>query len=179
MKRFYKNEYVVWVEFDEESTAFFEEKCRLLDAHSIKPGVRPPHMTISFARTDSCFELMEYTKSFFSKNTVVIDIDEVDMFTNRVVFYKPRQSEDLLSLQKDFCFGLLNFAKLSWNLYFPKNWTPHIALTDSLSKRQSIAAQNLMQKDFTPRSNVKIKKVIVKNCYTGEVFLSLDMDSLL
>lgn len=85
------------VEFDEESTAFFEEKCRLLDAHSIKSGVRPPH----------------------------------------------------------------------------------IALTDSLSKRQSIAVQNLMQKDFSPRSNVKMKKVIVKNCYTGEVFLSLDMDSLL
>lgn len=173
MKFFSKDEYVVWIEFDNYITDFFNEKCCVLEQYKIKPGIMPPHMTLTFVKTKSIDEFIEYTKSFFKKNSVNINLQSVDMFKNRVVYYALEKSSELLNLQSSFCNGLSEIGKLSWKLYFPENWTPHIALTGSLNKRDSIKALSIMRDGFSPIKNIKTQKIIIKNCYSGEIVLNM------
>lgn len=173
MKIFSKNEYVIWIEFEDNITNFFNEKCGVLEQYKIKPGIMPPHMTLTFIKTKNIDKFIEYTKSFFKENSVSINLQSVDMFKSRVVYYAPEKSSELLNFQRSFCRGLSEIGKLSWKLYFPENWTPHIALTGSLNKTDSIKALSIMRDGFSPIENVKIKRIIIKNCYSGEIVLNI------
>lgn len=175
MKRFAENEYVIWLEFDEDATNFFNEKCAILDRYKIKQGVRPPHMTLTFVKTENIDEVIAYTKSFFYENSICISLMSVEMFKNRVIYYAPKKSEKLLDFQKRFCVGLTDFGKLSWKLYFPDKWTPHIALTGNLSKKKSTEAVSVMTEGFLPLKALQPQKAVIKNCYSGEVVLNLNI----
>ncbi len=175
VKRFAENEYVIWLEFDEDITNFFNKKCAMLDRYKIKQGVRPPHMTLTFVKTNCINEVIKYTKSFFSKNNICISLMSVEMFKNRVVYYAPQKSEKLFDFQKRFCIGLIVFGKLSWKLYLPERWTPHIALTGNLSKKKSAEAVSIITEGFLPIKDIQPKKAVIKNCYSGEIVLNLNI----
>lgn len=42
--------YVIWVEFDDAFSEFLDRKCEELDKSNIVQGIRPPHMTLTFAK---------------------------------------------------------------------------------------------------------------------------------
>lgn len=170
MKSFTENEYVIWVELDENCTDFFNKKCEILEKNNINAGIRPSHITITFVRTDNLERLIEYTKSFVDEHTVDIVLNSIGTFTGGVVFYSPIVSNELLQYQSNFCKGVSEFGELSWDLYYPGNWTPHIALTGSLDKETTVNAFSIMLDGFSVMK-AYIRKVVIKNS-KGEVVFS-------
>lgn len=174
-KRFYANEYYIWAEFGGDFGGFLTGKYDELQKSKIKAGITPPHMTFTFVRTDDEAALAAYTKSFFACRPVCININSADLFQNGVVFYKPELTAELARLHRDFCSGLADFGKLSWEWYAPGSWTAHIALTAPLRKHTATRALSVLENDFSPFCGVSAEKIKVKNCKTGKTVLQLTL----
>lgn len=167
-KKFYENEYVIWLEFDESMTAFLNERCKLLEQHNIEAGIRPPHLTMTFVRSDNEEELKNTVAGFLERvNKLSITLNSIGIFPGGVVFYEPKVTIELLQLHKEFCDALAEIAELSWDLYVPNCWTPHIALTGTLSDESLNTAITIMNDKFY---GVKADKFIVKlkKCFKGK-----------
>ena len=152
--------YVIWMEFEDEYTGFLNEKCRELDENNIKPGIRPPHMTLTFFKTDDKDRLIEFTKAFFESNSINIKINALSQFPGGVLYYAPRVTSELLELHNKFCKGICEFGELSWDLYYPENWTPHIALTGDLKESDVLKAFSIMRNGFESKA-VGIKRIMI------------------
>ena len=173
MKEFSLDEYVIWVEFDENTSDFLEKKCKELDDNCIPEGIRPPHMTITFVKTAFENKLIEYVERFMKTHSVDMKLNSIGAFVGGVLFYEPKADEGLLRFQREFCEGVSEFAELSWDLYYPGNWTPHIALTGLLDEEKAARAFKIMLRDYNPGKLV-IKKVLIRNS-TGDTVLDLDI----
>jgi len=159
-KIFYDNEYVLWLEFDENTTTFLNSKCEALAEQEIEPGVRPPHLTLSFIRSDNEKELKELVIHFFDKvKELSFTLNSVGAFSGGVLFYGPKVTIELLQLHKNLCQVISETADLSWDLYVPGKWTPHIALTGGLSKEDAKKAFTIMMSEF---ESIKTSVVSVK-----------------
>ena len=152
--------YVIWLEFDDEFTAFLDKRCHELKDNNIVPGVRPPHLTLTFVKTDDREKLIEFTKNCLQKNIKNIVINSIGQLSGGILYYAPRVNSELLDLHHDLCRGLCEFGELTWDLYFPGNWTPHIALTGELSEQDILKAFSIMSKDFLERT-VFIKRILI------------------
>lgn len=155
-----ENVYVIWAEFDEEFTHFLNDKCKELEKYGIEPGVRPPHMTLTFVKNCDEEKLLQYTKSFIENKPVNPHVNSIGQFSGGFVFYGLKADKELLEFQAEFCKGIYEFGELAWDLYYPGNWAPHIALTGGLDKETAFKAFSIMQKGFSA-TNVFIKKVVV------------------
>lgn len=172
-KIFYENEYVLWLEFDEQTNEFLNEKCILLDQSNIATGIRPPHITITFVQCDNEERVVNTVIEFFKKiNELSFMINSIGIFSGGVVFYEPKITIELLQLHKELSQALSKVASLSWDLYLPDRWTPHIALTGTLTGESLKTAITIMSENFmefkTNRTIVKLKK-----CFTGEEVVNL------
>lgn len=152
--------YVIWLEFDDEFTEFLNEKCIELNDNNITPGVRPPHLTLTFVKTDDRERLIEFVKECLKVNMVDIVINSIGQFSSGILYYAPKVNSALLKLHNTLCQGLSEFGELTWNLYYPENWTPHIALTGELNEQDVLKAFSIMRKDFSKRT-VSIRKILV------------------
>lgn len=65
MKKFLDNEYVIWCEFDIEFQNYLQACCDSLELKGIPMGIRPPHLTVTFVKTDQIEQLIKLTKEFF------------------------------------------------------------------------------------------------------------------
>ena len=166
--------YAIWVEFDDEFTVFLDKKCKELEEYKIDPAIRPPHMTLTFVKTDNQEKLIEYTKAFIQENTVDIVVNSIGGFSGGVLFYAPKVSKELIEFQSAFCQGVSEFGELAWDLYYPGNWTPHIALTGELDDTAAAKAFSIMRNEFSV-TNATIKSVVIKSCVDGEVVLKLEI----
>ena len=81
--------------------------------------------------------------------------------TRSVLYYAPKVTMELLKFHSDYCKGLTEFGELTWDLYYPGNWTPHIALTGELDDEAASKAITIMRKGFSKR-NVVVKRVMVR-----------------
>lgn len=166
--------YAIWVEFDDEYTKFLDEKCKELDKYEIGSGIRPPHLTLTFVRTDNVKKLIDYTKTFIKNNNVEVEINNIGMFEGGILFYAPKVSSELLKFQNDFCEGISEFGELAWDLYYPGNWTPHVALTGELDENKTNKAFLIVQSGFG-RRKVEIKRIVVKSCEDGTVVANISV----
>ncbi len=65
MKKFLDNEYVIWCEFDNEFQNYLQSRCDSLEMSGIPLGICPPHLTLTFVKTDHIEQLKTITKDFF------------------------------------------------------------------------------------------------------------------
>lgn len=65
-----KDNYVIWIEFDDEFMSFLNEKCKELDLYGFASGFRPPHLTMTFVENSDEEKLLHFTKDFFIKNSL-------------------------------------------------------------------------------------------------------------
>ena len=158
--------YVIWLEFDDEFTTFLDEKCLELNANNIAPGIRPPHMTLTFVKTDNRERLIEFTKNYLQENIEDIVIGSISQFPGGILYYAPHINSKLLNLHTDLCRGLCEFCELTWELYYPGNWTPHIALTAELNDQDVLKAFSIMRRDFSSRT-VSVKRILIW-AYNGD-----------
>lgn len=152
--------YVIWMEFDDEYTEFLNKKCKALDENNIKPGIRPPHLTLTFFKTNDRDKLIEFIKSFVENNSINIKINSISAFSEGVLFYAPSVTSELLEYHNNFCKGLCEFGELSWDLYYPGKWTPHIALTSDLNGSDILKAFSIMREGFEEKE-VGIKRIMI------------------
>lgn len=167
-----KDNYVIWIEFDDEFMNFLNEKCKELDAHGFTPGFRPPHMTMTFVENCDEEKLLQFTKEFFLKKQLVLNIGMIGKFSGGVLLYVPKVTEELLTYHREYCEGVSKFSDLAWDLYVPGNWTPHIALTGALNEADAITAFSVMQKDFSGAEAAMKKIAIRKNGELLEEFIA-------
>lgn len=175
-KIFYENEYVLWLEFDEAVASFLNDKCNVLEQNNIPSGIRPPHLTMVFVRCDDEDLLQRTVKEFFKKvQQLSLTINTVGLFPGGIVFYQPKVTIELLQLHKELSHILSKIGSLSWDLYFPGNWTPHIALTGALNINDINAAITIMLDGF---SRLTSEKVIIKlrKCFTGKEVVNQIVD---
>ena len=158
--------YVIWLEFDDEFTSFLEGKCLELNANNIEPGIRPPHMTLTFVKADDRERLIESTKNYLRENLEDIVIGSVSQFPGGVLYYAPRINSKLLNLHIGLCRELCEFGELTWDLYYPDHWTPHVALTAGLNHQDAQKAFSIMIKDFSTRT-VSVKRALIW-AYNGD-----------
>ena len=158
--------YVIWLEFDDEFTTFLDEKCQELKVNNIASGIRPPHMTLTFVKTDNRERLIAFTKNYLRKNIVDIVIDSIGQFLGGILYYAPCVNSRLLNLHTGLCRGLCEFSELVWDLYYPDNWTPHIALTAELNDQDVLKAFSIMRRDFSRRI-VSVKRILIW-AYNGD-----------
>ncbi|MDO4277144.1 MAG: hypothetical protein Q4D16_26080 [Eubacteriales bacterium] len=173
MKDFAHNEYVIWVELNDSCKEYLNKKCVELESDHIKPGVGPPHMTLTFVKTEHPEELKQYTESFVNKNIMDIILNSISMFPAGVLFYAPQVTKELLLLHEEYCRGISDFGELSWELYVPGKWVPHVALTGELDAIERVRAFSIMNEGFIPMSSSDDNRVLVKHCLTGETLLDL------
>ena len=152
--------YVIWLEFDDEFSEFLNEKCNELNEKNIIPGIRPPHLTLTFVRTNDRERLIGVCREYLQKNMVDIEINAIEQFSSGVIYYAPKVTSELLKLHNDLCQRLCEFGELTWDLYHPGNWTPHIALTGESNEQDVQTAVSIMRKSFSKRM-VSIKKILV------------------
>ena len=156
-----KDTYVIWIEFNDEYMDFLNKKCEELTENSIEQGFKPPHITMTFVENCDEEKLLEYTEHYFKENTVKLMINSIGIFSGGFVFYAPKVTEELLAFHRDYCEGIRSFGDLAWDLYCPKNWTPHIALTGALGEDELIKAVSILKKDFVD-TEIYIKKVAIR-----------------
>ncbi len=174
-KIFYENEYVLWLEFDENMNAFLNNKCELLEQQNIPAGIRPPHLTMTFMRCDNEEELAKTIINFFKKvNEIPLILNSIGIFSGGIVFYEPKATIELLELYKELCQTLSKVANLSWDLYTPDRWTPHIALTGALTGKDLNTAIAIMLDRFI---GYKADRVIIKlkKCFTGKEIVNYEI----
>ncbi len=169
MKKFSDNEYVIWCEFDEEFQNYLQSCCESLEKSGVPLGIRPPHLTLTFVKTDQIEQLKTLTSEFFETSPDIM-IHSVGAFPGGILYYAPKATTELLGMQKEYVAAISEMAEVSWDLYLPGNWTPHIALTAALDENMSAAAFSIMMKNFH-LSSVKIKTIVVKKCADGEIVL--------
>lgn len=97
-------------------------------------------------------------------------INEVGQFAGGFTFYAPKKTKELMNFQKEFCDGIAEFGELAWDLYYPQNWTPHIALTGELDEEAAKRALSIIEDGFSA-TEVSIKKVVIKK--DGEIVLEI------
>ena len=158
--------YAIWLEFDDEFTTFLDEKSLELKTNNIAPGIRPPHLTLTFVKTNNREKLIEFTKNYLRENIVDIVISSISQFQGGILYYAPKVNRELLNLQAGLCCGLCEFGELTWDLYYPDNWVPHIALTAELNDQDALKAFAIMRRDFSKRI-VSIKKILIW-AYNGD-----------
>ena len=155
--------YVIWLEFDGEFGDYIDAKCIELDNHGIPAGIRPPHLTLTFAKTDQYEKLVQYVTDYFAGKKIEIIISTIGQFSGGNMIYLPKANEKLLGLHKEFCQGIYEFGELAWDLYYPGNWTPHIALTGELNYEDSLKAFSIMKKGFKAQT-VQASRILVSAC---------------
>ena len=166
--------YVIWLEFEEAFTNYLNAKCSELEENHISEVIRPPHLTLAFVKTDQHERLIEYVKNYFLKSKVEVLINSIGQFSGGNIFYAPKANNELLSLHNDFCQGLCEIGEQTWDLYYPGNWTPHIALTGELCHEDSVKAFSIMRKGFTNQMVLANKVLIWAYKGSGEkTYLSI------
>lgn len=157
------DKYVIWVEFNEEYMDFLNKKCEELEENKIEQGFKPPHLTMAFVKNCDEEKLLEYTEKYFRENSaeLTLTINSVGVFSGGFVFYAPKVTEELLAFQRRYCEEMRKIGDLAWDLYYPENWTPHIALTGMLSEDDVIKAFSIMKKGFAD-TKIFIKKVAIR-----------------
>ena len=155
-----KQTYVIWLEFDDIFTEFLDEKCIRLTENNITPGIKPPHLTLAFVRTNDHNRLIKFVKEYLQKNMIDIEINAIGQFSGGILYYAPKVNSRLLKLHSGLCQGLREFGELTWDLYFPEKWTPHIALTGQLDEKDVLKAFSIMRRDFSTRT-VSISKILI------------------
>ena len=155
-----KKTYVIWLEFDEEFTSFLDQKCLELEENQIASWIRPPHMTLTFVKTDDPERLIECTEKVIRENLEKITIGSVSQFPGGILYYAPRVTSKLLKLHSDLCHSLSEIGELAWDQYCPDNWTPHIALTPKLNVQDATKAFSVMSKDFSTQT-VSVSRILV------------------
>jgi len=174
-----KDNYVIWMEFDDEYMDFLNKKCEELAENEIKQGFKPPHLTLTFVENCDEQKLIQYTEEFFENKEVELFINSVGSFSGGVIFYAPRATKELLELQRNYCEGLKGIGDLAWDLYYPENWNPHIALTGVLNDEDAIKAFSIMKKEFNG-TNAIVKKVVIRKNGTllAEINTNVNLSSL-
>lgn len=169
MKKFLDNEYVIWCEFDNAFQNYLQSRCDSLEMSGIPLGIRPPHLTLTFVKTDHIEQLKTITKDFFGLSPNLM-IHSVGAFPDGIMYYAPKASAELVGMQKEYVAAINEIAEVSWDLYLPGNWTPHIALTGPLDENMCVAAFSIMMKNFNLLS-AEIKTIVIKKCLDGEIVL--------
>lgn len=167
-----KDNYVIWVEFDDEFMNFLNEKCNELDANGIASGFRPPHLTMTFVEDCDEEKLIQFTKEFFLKKQLNLNISMIGKFSGGFLLYVPKVTDELLKYHREYCEGVSEFGDLAWDLYVPGNWTPHIALTGALSEEDAITAFYILQKNFSG-AEVSMKKIAIRK--NGELLAEFEV----
>lgn len=92
-----KQTYVIWLEFDDVFTDYLSEKCAELKESHIAPGIRPPHLTLTFVETDDHNRLIQFVKGYLQKNMIDIEINAIGQFSGGILYYAPKVNRELLS----------------------------------------------------------------------------------
>ena len=174
-KIFYENEYVLWLEFDNNTNEFLNGKCELLDQKEIPSGIRPPHLTLAFVRCDNEGGLKDIVMNYFERIAeFTLLFDSLGIFPGGIVYYKPRATLELIQLHTKLIRALNDIGIISWDLYTSERWSPHVALTGPLEGEKLNTAISIMMEQFT---GIKTEHTIVKlrKCLTGEEIVSYQL----
>lgn len=97
-------------------------------------------------------------------------IQSIGAFPSGIMYYAPKANRELVDMQEGYVAAISEIAEVSWDLYEPGNWTPHIALTAPLDKNMSTTAFSIMMNNFN-LSSAKVKTIVIKKCVNGEIVL--------